>query len=661
MKKRIIVLMLLFSMVLSLTGCKSPAGKEVAETGKTVEETTDQSAVRGGVGDGKYKEAPSLLALVEKGELPPIEERLPKEPFVLEVDEIGIYGGTYVGAAFGPSQGQLDTEGLRFQNLLTIEKDLETFKPNIIKALEVNEDKTEYKIQLREGMKWSNGDDFTTDDWMFWYEGIFMNRDVVPSVEQNYCSNGEPMVYEQIDQYNLVIKFAYPNPNFTIFMASGWSTGINRSFFAPKKYLSTYHKEYNAEADKLAKDEGYESWVLCFQAHLNNTQSKTDVNAPEMAPWVLNRIDANGNKFFVRNPYYWVVDQEGNQLPYIDEQQALIVQDKDVRNLKLISGEIHAAGENPLPLSDYTMLKENEQKGNYTVLLFGNTRGADCTFTFNLTSKEPLLREAFNKVEFRQAMSYALDRDTINKTLYYGKGTIRQATAASNISFMKTEFETAYTEYDVDKANALLDECGYPWNASKTARLLPEGKEFSIVLESIEEFAPVSEMACEYWNKVGIKVTFKQEERSYYIERGVSNDRQMQAFTLDQVGEFNLKSKFFNRMRPGNAFDDLEFMRTYKEYWDSDGEKGEEPPAEITKLREDCLTFGTLSSEDPQYAVLGESILKRISDNCFFIGVTVSPRIIIFNNRLGNTPTEGTFASDYCFWMPYRGDSWYFK
>lgn len=215
MKKRIIVLMLLFSMVLSLTGCKSPAGKEVAETGKTVEgtteveETTDQSAVKGGVGDGKYKEAPSLLALVEKGELPPIEERIPKEPFVLEVDEIGIYGGTYVGAAFGPSQGQLDTEGLRFQNLLTIEKDLETFKPNIIKALEVNEDKTEYKIALREGMKWSNGDDFTTDDWMFWYEGIFMNRDVVPSVEQNYCSNGEPMVYEQIDQYNLVFKFAY--------------------------------------------------------------------------------------------------------------------------------------------------------------------------------------------------------------------------------------------------------------------------------------------------------------------------------------------------------------------------------------------------------------------------------------------------------------------
>ena len=70
-----------------------------------------------------------------------------------------------------------------------------------------------------------------------------------------------------------------------------------------------------------------------------------------MFPWVLDRIDTNGNKFFARNPYYHVVDQEGNQLPYIDEQEAMIVQDKDVRNLKLISGELHAAGENPLPVA----------------------------------------------------------------------------------------------------------------------------------------------------------------------------------------------------------------------------------------------------------------------------------------------------------------------
>lgn len=645
-RKRIMALVLSMCMALGALG-----------TGTTA---LAQEQTRGGVGDGQYKEAPMLAEMVANGELPAIEERLPEEPAVVEVDEIGIYGGTYVGAAFGPSSGQVDTEGLRFQSILTIEEDLKTFKPNLIKDYTVNEDSTEYTLTLRKGMKWSNGDAFTTADWMFWYEDVLMNTDVNPSVDVAYCSNGIPMTYEAVDDYTLVIRFEESNPSFQIIMAR-YSTSTIRTFFAPKEYLSQYHINYNPDADALAKEEGYESWILCFKAHLDNSQAQTDCNAPDVYPWVLNRIDSNGNKFFTRNPYYHVVDQEGNQLPYIDEQEALIVQDKDVRNLKLISGEILAAGENPLPLSDYSMLKENEANGDYTVYLFENTRGSDCAFTFNITDQDENLREIFNNVKFRQAMSYALDRNTINETLYYGKGTVRQATASADTSFMKEEFETAFLEYDVDKANALLDECGYVWNDAHTVRLMPNGEEFNLVLETIEEFVPMSEMACEYWTAVGIKTTLKQDERTYYLEKSVANEVHIKAFTMDSVGEFNLRSGSFSRLRPGNAFDDLEFMQAYKDYWDSNGENGEQPPQEIDDLRNDCLRFGTMTTDDPEYAALGESILQRISDQCWFIGVTVSPRLVIISNRLGNTPTEGTFANDYNFWKPYRGDTWYFK
>ena len=650
-------------LMLGAVGCGGPTAP-VSSGGGTASTASGsgggEDLVRGGVGDGKYKESPKVHELVEKGELPPIEERLPEEPAVVEVDEIGVYGGTYVGAAFGPTTGQVDTEGLRTQTLLTVEKDLTTFTPNLIKDYEINDDFTEYTIYLRKGMKWSNGDPITTEDWMFWYEDVLMNKDITPSVDLSYCVNGEPMVYEKVDDYTLKIKFPQSNPSFEVIMAKN-SVGIIRSFFAPKEYLSKWHIKYNEDAEKLAKEEGYDSWVLCFQAHIDNSQSRMDTEAPDVTPWVLDRIDENGNRFFARNPYYHVVDQEGNQLPYIDEQEALIVQDKDVRNLKLISGEIHAAGENPFPVSDYTMLKENEEKGDYKLYLFENTRGSDCAFTFNLTIEDENLREIFNNVKFRQAMSYALDRKTMNETLYYGKGDIRQATAAFNTSFMKEEFENAYIEYDVDKANALLDECGYEWNSSHTVRLMPNGQEFNIVLETIEEFAPTAEMACEYWNAVGIKVTLNQEERSYYLERGQNNQRQMQAFTMDSVGELLLRSSSFSRLRPGNAFDDLELMPLYKDWWDSNGEDGEQPPEDIDTLRNDCLRFGTMSAEDPEYAELGESILQRISDNCWFIGTAVSPRMVLISNRLGNTPTEGTFANDYGFWRPYRGDTWYFK
>lgn len=670
--KKMLALLLSACLVLGTAGCGSSGGNapaaapaETTSGGGTEVVSNDAAqpaddAVRGGVGDGQYKESPLVHEQVEKGELPAIEERLPKEPAVVEVDEIGIYGGTYVGAAFGPSSGQVDTEGLRYQSLLTIEKDLKTFKPNLIQSYEINEDSTEFTIHLREGMKWSNGDELTTDDWMFWYNDVLMNTDVNPSVDAAYCSNGKPMVYEQVDPYTLIIKFEESNPAFEITMAR-YSTSIIRSFFAPKEYLKQWHITYNPDANALAKEEGYESWILCFKAHLDNSQAQTDCEAPDVYPWVLNRIDTNGNKFFARNPYYHVVDQEGNQLPYIDEQEALIVQDKDVRNLKLISGEILAAGENPLPVADYTMLKENEANGDYQVFLFENTRGSDCAFTFNITDQDPNLREVFNNVKFRQAMSYALDRNTINETLYYGKGAVRQATASADVSFMKEEFENAFIEYDVDKANALLDECGYEWNSAKTVRLMPNGQEFNITLETIEEFAPIAEMACEYWTAVGVKVTLKQEERTYYLERGIANERGMQAFTMDSVGEFNLSGSSFSRLRPGSAYDDLEFMTAYKDWWDSDGAKGEEPPAEINELHEDCLRFGTMSTSDPEYASLGESILQRVSDQCWFIGVSVSPRLVIISNRLGNTPTEGTFANDYNFWKPYRGDTWYFK
>lgn len=625
------------------------------------EDTTDATdEQRGGVGDGKYKESPEMAKLVESGEIPPIEERLPKEPAVVTADEIGIYGGTYKGAAFGPTVGQVDTEALRFQSLLTIEKDLETFKPNILKDYKISEDSKIYTLYLREGMRWSNGDPLTSADFMFWYEDVLMNEEITPAVPADWKTNNTVMKMEKVNDYEVTITFADSNPAFEIIMAR-YSVGLTRCFVAPMEYLKQWHIKYNDKANDKAKEEGFESWALCFGAHIDNSQSQSDINAPDVFPWVLTEIDKTGNKTFTRNPYYFVVDQEGNQLPYIDKQVAVIVQNAEVRTMKLINGELHAAGENPLPVSDYTLYKKNEEKGNYKVYLFENTRGADCAFTFNITHKDPVMREIFNNLKFREAMSLSINRQQINDTLYFGKGTVGQATSSTNVSFYETWMSEYMAEYNVDKANQLLDECGYKWNDAKTVRLMPNGKEFNVVLETIEEFAPVSEMVVEYWNAVGVKTQLKQQERTYYLERGKTGDRDVQVFTLDSVAEFNLRSTGFSRLRPGNAFDDLEFMSAYKDWFTSDGASGEEPPKEIIDIHDDCLRFSTLKPTDPEYAELGKSILERLSKQVWMIGVSVSPRIIIISNQLENTPTEGTFANDYNFWKPYRGDTWYFK
>lgn len=212
--KKLMALLLTACMVMGTAGCGggAPATPPAADSGTQAEKaddtktesdnaeapkeeaSADDNLTRGGVGDGQYKESPLLHEQVEKGELPPVEERLPKEPAVVEVDEIGVYGGTYAGAAFGPTSGQVDTECLRYQSILTIEKDLKTFKPNLIQSYEINDDSTEFTLHLREGMKWSNGDPFTTADWMFWHEDILLNTDVNAAVDAAYCSNGIPMV-----------------------------------------------------------------------------------------------------------------------------------------------------------------------------------------------------------------------------------------------------------------------------------------------------------------------------------------------------------------------------------------------------------------------------------------------------------------------------------
>jgi peptide/nickel transport system substrate-binding protein len=104
-----------------------------------------------------YGESPLLAAEVAAGTLPAVEDRLPAEPYVSTAEEIGIYGGTFRGAGFGPTHGQLDTEGMRFVGLPRVMPDATTTEPFIIKGYDVNDDFTQYTLYLREGMKWSDG------------------------------------------------------------------------------------------------------------------------------------------------------------------------------------------------------------------------------------------------------------------------------------------------------------------------------------------------------------------------------------------------------------------------------------------------------------------------------------------------------------------------
>jgi peptide/nickel transport system substrate-binding protein len=603
----------------------------------------------------KYSESPKLAELVKAGKLPPIEQRLPADVKVLKpFGEVGKYGGTQRGPAYGPKIGQLDTHALRRQPLVAWETDLKTLTPNILKDYKASEDYKTWTLTLRKGMKYNDGTPFTADDFVFWYEDVLLNKELTPTVPTVFIINKEPLKLSKVDDLTIKVEFAGANPNFDLFMARSYETS---TMFAPKAYLKQWHIKYNDKANDLAKSEKFDTWAQAFAYHNDRTQAIADPKLPTLDTWTLTKIDDLGNKYFDRNPYYWVVDTAGNQLPYIDSQVAVQVKDKDVRNLKLIAKELDNCGENPLPLADYTLYKDNETKGDYKVFLFDNTRGGDVGFALNMTHKDPVLRKIYSEVKFRQALSMAINRKQINDVRAFGKGLIRQATIPPSVSFYESWMGDYFIEYSVDKANALLDEIGLKWDAAKKVRTRPDGKPLEIVMETWEEFAPFAEMVAEMWSVVGVKTTMKQEERSLWDQRQQANELDAMADPYDSVAEPVLRSNSMSRLRPGA---DTQMM-LWRLWFQNAGKQGEEPTAEMKDLYALCDKFAVAKPASPEYMALGKEIATKYTQSLVRFGAYLGPRVIIFSNKLGNVPLKGTFANDYGFWDPYQGQQWYFK
>lgn len=652
--RRIVLHLVPLLLLLALAACGSSAPAAEAPAAPAQEAAAPAEAPA--APPGQYNEAPQLAELVAQGKLPPVDQRLPAEPLVVTPrNEIGKYGGEQRGAAFGPRTGQLDTEALRMQSLLFIEPDLQSLSPNILKAYEASDDYKTWTLALRAGMKWSDGEPFTADDFVFWYEDILLNPDLTPSVPVVYQPGGEPMTLTKIDDVTVQVEFAESNPNFDLTMSkSHW----NDRMYAPKHYLQQWHIKYNDQANELAQSENFETWVLAFQYHDDHTQGQQDTNLPDITPWVLNRIDELGNKYFERNPYYWAVDTAGNQLPYIDRQIAVLVQDAQVRTLKFISRELDNAGENPLPVSDYPLYVENEEAGDYKVYLFENSRGNDVGITFNQTHKDPVLRAIFNDVRFRQAMSLAINRQQVNDVLYFGRATIRQATIPESVSFYEDWMGKHFIEYDPDQANALLDEMGLAWDSAREVRLRPDGQPLQIVLECWEEFCPHSEQVSEMWTEVGVKTTMSQIERTLWLERNQANEADAYAHPYDSIAEPNLRAASCARLRPLGSDS---YAPLWRRWYNSGGQEGEEPSEVNQQIFALCDRFATAKPMSEEYMQIGKEMATLYTEQLYTLGISVAPRVIIISNRLGNTPTAGMFSADFMFWVPYRGDQWYIK
>jgi len=611
-----------------------------------------------------YGEAPMLAAMVAAGELPPVQERLPEEPLVLQpLASIGRYGGNLIGAANYPTYGADDVWSARIQGLLKPSMDLATVVPNAARAWQASDDLRSLTLHLRRGMKWSDGHPFTADDVMFWYDDYLGNDEINPVKPKMWSPGGELMTVEKLDDLTVRYSFAAPFPGGTVLMAAVPRDG-NWTTFAPRHYLEQFHISYNPEANDLAKEAGLDNWYQLLRSHWGlEIQSREDVDLPSIDTWVLDEVDAAGNKYFTRNPYYWKIDTAGNQLPYIDEQTRQLFDSMETIHLQVINGELSYAAFHSV-LNNYPLYKSNEAEGGYRVLLWKSLRGAEQTFYWNQTSKDPVLREIFNDIRFRQATSLAINRDEINDSLFFGRAVPRQATVNPDNELFEPWMADHYAEYDPDRANELLDEMGLEWDADGEYRLRPDGKRIAVVFPYRELEGPkqrINELAQEYWKAIGIDVTLKQVSSKLFWEMVNANEVDLGGKHLDMNTVTGLYSCTFCRFRPSWGVSN---GRPWQTWYNTDGAQGEEPPPDVKELFELSDRWLTMPPDTDEWRALGKELMKRNVEGMYQVGtVGMGPQPVLVADNLHNIPDEGSWWYDwFAVWFAgYHADQWYFS
>jgi peptide/nickel transport system substrate-binding protein len=529
-----------------------------------------------------FQESPMLTEMVKAGTLPPLEERLPVKPTVVNALEVGTYGGTWHRAYKGPGDRWGPTKLLeeRVLKWSPTADGTPELVPGYIESYSVNDNSTEFTFTLLEGLKWSDGHPVTTEDVAFWYNDVFLNKDLVATIDPTFAPGGTPMAVEIKDERTFTVKFAQPYVYFLQILAKD-STGepsLDRpSFLMPKHYLSQFNNKYASEAElaAAATKYGVESWKNLWGSSGSVTAWWVNPELPVITAWKMQTPAPAETVVMVRNPYYYAVDQAGNQLPYIDQIEHRLFQDPETLNLMIAQGQIDMQARH-LDLANYTFYKENEERGDYTIV-----PGRDAnvwSLVPNMNTKDDVLRGLFENDGVRQALSVAIDRELINELTQSGLAKPVQAAPVVGSPYHTDELSAHWVDYDPDLANQLLDEAGLTEKDGDGFRLRPDGQRFSIIVESENAaHAKTLELLGENYAEVGIELLPRIIDRTQWDNNRANNDFQMHWMPFDRMTYVPADPR---RLMGWDAFANQNFV-----WYTTKGDSGIEP-AEDSALRE---------------------------------------------------------------------------
>jgi peptide/nickel transport system substrate-binding protein len=619
-----VMMMLIFAVVFVACESKSESNPNASTA---VKEATTAPVAKSG------KEAPMLTKLVSAGTLKPVAERMPvKEDIMVEkvTEEIGKYGGDWKMPWSGPNDRWavgMPTE----EALFRFNKDGSAVEPNVAKGFDVNKDSTEFTIYLRKGMKWSDGMPFTADDVLFYWEHMLTKETFGKKIYDAYYSvdpvTGEKALAKvtKVDDYTFKVTHKYPSVMFLERVAID-----NKWFFAPAHFQKTILPEFvgQEKALEIAKKWGFED----VKSFLVATGYYYWINPqiPTLRAWVA-KNDPNSDQFIMeRNPYFWKVDSEGNQLPYMDRIVATKVQDPAQRLLGTLAGDYNLLN---FDFKDFTVLKENEKKAGFQVLSWTSPSWSSAGIQLNQTTPDPNLRKLFQDIRFREALSVAVDRKEISEIVTNGLGAPVQASVPEGLVGFQKGWSDQWSKYDVKRANQLLDELGLTKRDKNNFRLNADGSDLTITdIEGSTSSATFLELVKKYYQAVGIKMDVKVVDQGTQQELKYSNKIPA---TTENISLVNVA------FRP----DTLVPLRVltpwfghYGLYTSSNGKEGVKPEGDVALILDYWNKIKSSTSKE-EINKWGNEIIKLHQKNQWVIGYAgPTPTLVVASNKLGNVP-----------------------
>jgi peptide/nickel transport system substrate-binding protein len=599
------------------------------------------------------KQAPMLDALVADGTLPPVEERVPLEPLVVQpVEGIGAFGGVLKRGFTGPGDDENGNRWVSGDKIVFWDYTGTEFRPALARSWEFSDDDTVFTIQLRQGHKWSDGQPFTADDFVFWYEDIYLNTDLVPTPSASFAINGKQGKIEKVDETTVRFVFEEPYPLFltilggTTFMGSGHMTnrGFHGGAYAPAHYLKQFHPKYTdqAELDKLATEANVEDWIALFR--LKN-QWSLNPELPILGPWRTKEPINTPNWVLERNPFYYEVDPEGNQLPYLDGVQMTLAENLEVLNLRAIAGE-YDLQERHTDIAKLPVFLENMEQGNYSVHLDPGAYGSDATLQVNHSyDADPEIAKWLQTTDFRRALSMGIDRDQLNETFWLGVGSPGSVAPSPDVPQSPgEEWRTKWATLDVDQANELLDKIGLTEKDGEGYRMRSDGQgrlrlEVFAISGAFVPFPRIAQSIATQWQQIGIQLDVTELERSLGFTRMRNNEHQLFMWANDGSELIYAFPRHALPIDPAEAMMGPLIARWYV----TGGEEGVAPPDEnMLKAIELFDNAGGQQTEESN--TTAQEIWKILVDNVFSIGtVGVSPAVMgirIVKNTMGNIPAR---------------------